>query len=369
MTDTARIDVNPAVLEWAREESGYSVQDLARKLKIDDSVYREWENTGGDIPFSVLREISKTLKRQVAMFFLPEVPRKVRRPTDYRNLAVSHRRLTSESWLSVRRVDKFRQLLIEFHGDSYFRTKYAWLSEFQASFGKQTLTRREIAHYLRSLLGFSLTQQINNKTISDSYNKWRSCFEDNLGVYVFQLSMPTQEIQGFSYSDAFPYCIAVNAKYPMSSRIFTMFHELGHILKRQSGLCIPDQVTENELLEFECNTFAGAFLVPDNTVQSTLDKDEIYKRATKLKVSSEVYLRRLKALNLISDEEFFRLLEEIRSSVKPSGFGILSPLEKSIASRGQSLFNSVVGALNDKKISYERASDILGVKISHLMNS
>ena len=87
-------------------------------------------------------------------------------------------------------------------------------------------------------------------------------------------------------------------------------------------------------------------------------------------MSSEVYLRRLRSLGSVSDDEFFRILEEIRRSVKPSkGFGILSPLQKSLNSRGQALFNSVLDALNKNIISYNHASDILEVKINHLIST
>ena len=185
---------------------------------------------------------------------------------------------------------------------------------------------------------------------------------------MFQLKMPAAEIQGFCYSDNVPYCIVVNSEYPTSSKIFTLFHELGHILKKQSGICLPDKVTEDEPLELEFNSFAGKTLLPQTVVVPLHTKDEIYTYARKCKVSSEVYLRRQKSLGLVTTDEFFSLLEEIRISVKPpSRGGRVTPVQKSINSRGWTLFNSVIAAMHSNRMSYHQASDILGVKVNHLL--
>jgi Zn-dependent peptidase ImmA (M78 family) len=182
--------------------------------------------------------------------------------------------------------------------------------------------------------------------------------------------MPRDEAQGFSYSDSFPYCITINNAYPATSRTFTLFHELAHILKSQSGLCKPDDTIfrkEETSTEYDCNSFAGSLLVPAREVVPTKDKDTIFKYATKFKISSEVYLRRLFALGLVSENEFFPLLDEIRKSVlptKPHYPG--SPVTKSINSRGEALFNSTLDAVNQRKVPYSLASDILGLKINYL---
>jgi Zn-dependent peptidase ImmA (M78 family)/transcriptional regulator with XRE-family HTH domain len=368
MANTTPLTINPKVLKWAREESGYTVLQLITKLNIDEAEYSRWENTGNGIPFPALRVIAKILKRQIAVFFLPQTPQKVKRPTDFRNLTSSKSHLSCNSMLAIRRVGKFREILTELNPIQYYETKCSWLPEFRLRFGKKLLNNSQTHDSLRDLLAYSLDRQVNENNLTETYKSLRNAFEERLGIYVFQLSMPVNEIQGFSYSDTYPYCITINSKYPTSSRLFTLFHELGHILQRQSGLCIPDNVSEKQAIELECNSFAGSFLAPDNAIRFAGSKEEIFRLATKLKVSSEVYLRRQKTLNLVSDTDFLRLLEEIRNSVKSTSFGVLSPLERSRNSRGQALFNSILDALNKNLISYIRASDILGIKINHIVN-
>ena len=104
---------------------------------------------------------------------------------------------------------------------------------------------KESTDWIRNLLGFPVVEQISSQLNAETtYSKWRNSIEHNLGIHVFQFAMPAPEVQGFSYSDSFPYSITINNAYPATSRTFTLFHELSHILKRQSGLCKPDDTVE-----------------------------------------------------------------------------------------------------------------------------
>ncbi len=370
MHHTVSLDINPSILRWAREESGYSISEVIHKLDIQKDIYIEWEKTGSSIPFNVLKNVAKIYKRQIAVFFLTNTPHKTKKPTDYRNTDLLGSKLSLKTLLAFRRVDKFRDFLLEYNSSEYYQDRYNWLLKYDSLFYNMSLSNEDSTLWLREILNYSLDNQINDDSIEISYNNWRNAFENNLGIYTFQFSLPPSEIQGFCYSDNFPFCIAVNNKYPVSSRIFTLFHELGHIIKRQSGLCIPNNINNTESIELECNSFAGKVLLPDNVIVPALNKDEIYKRARKLKVSSEVYLRRIKSLELISNDDFFRILEDIHRSIKPSrGFGFSTPLQKSMNSKGQALFNSVIDALNKNKISYSHASDILELKVNYLIKS
>jgi Zn-dependent peptidase ImmA (M78 family) len=154
--------------------------------------------------------------------------------------------------------------------------------------------------------------------------------------------------------------------------LLVLFHELSHILKSQSGLCKPDDTIirrKENFVEYDCNSFAGSLLVPSKEVVPANDKDTIFKYATKFKISSEVYLRRLFALGHVSETEFFDLLDQIRKSVLPvRPHYSKSQVKRSINSRGTALFDSTMNAMNQRQISYSLASDILGLKINHLFS-
>jgi Zn-dependent peptidase ImmA (M78 family) len=364
------ININPEILAWARRESGLEIDEVLSALEIDHPTYQLWERFGNNVPFSKIKILAKIFQRQTALFFLPSVPEKSKRPMDNRNLKDFNARLSPETMLSIRRANRYSELLNNLNAESYYQNIYKWIGEFNEVFyNPKRIDREEICVWIRGKIGISAEEQISSQSQSQIYKMWRAAFEKELGIPIFQFKMSAQEIQGFSLNDQVPYCIAVNNKHSITGKIFTLFHELGHLLKRQAGICFPEKVPDNQILELECNSFAGMLLIPREIVKPLDSADAIFTLANKLKVSSECYLRRLRGLNLVDDRRFFILLSEIRDRAKePSkGFGRATSIEKAVNSRGQHLFDSVVGAAGNSKISFGLASDILGVKINHLL--
>jgi len=364
------LTINPKILRWAREECGYTTAEMAGRIHVDQEKYLEWESTGTGLGLNDLIALSKACKRQIAFFFLSSIPPKTKKPTDFRNLEPESARLSEKTLLAIRHTVWFQDFLLQLHGAEYYRDRYSWIARFKESFAGK-LDSNESVLWLRNLLDYSIEEQTAGDINAEaSYKRWRNSVEHNLGIHVFQFSLPKEEVQGFSYSDSFPYCITINNAYPATSRTFTLFHELAHILKSESGLCKPDDTVfrrENTAIEYDCNAFAGSLLVPEGEMVTAKDKDTIYKYASRLKISSEVYLRRLFTLGLVSENKFFLLLDEIRKSVLPARpHYSRSPITKSINSRGEALFNSTLDAMNQRKVSYSLAADILGLKINYL---
>lgn len=364
-----KVQINPGILKTARELRGYSIDEISSKLQIDADIYSQWEVTGDDIPFGKLRALSKKYKRQIAFFFLEKIPSGLQKPKDFRNLSMRQEPLSKEILLAFRRATRYQKVMIELYGKEYFMKKYKWLTEYREKF-EYSSNPDKIAYWLRNKLGYFIEDQIKDKDEYETYKKWRNYFEIELGIFVFQFSMPANEVQGFNYSDMYPFCIVINSKnYFPNSRIFTLFHEFSHVLIRQSSLCIPDAVTEDQTEEYKINSFAGALLLPRDRVISTTDPDEIYKFSKKYKVSSEVYLRRMKELMLITENQFFELLDIIKSrtKLKTGGGFFTSQLKKSINERGNLFCDIVISAAKNGIMSYDRAADILGIKVNHFI--
>jgi Zn-dependent peptidase ImmA (M78 family) len=365
----SKLKINPKLLRLAREECGYSPIEMATRIHVEHEQYLMWEETGIGLGLNDLFALSKECKRQKAYFFLPSVPPKTKKPTDYRNLEHVHAKLSSKTLLAIRRTARFQDFLLQLHGPDYYLDKYAWLTVYRRSFNGQ-FNSKESIEWIRNLLEYPIEEQMAANFNSDnSYKRWRNSVENKLGIHVFQFGMPTNEVQGFSYSDSLPYCITINNAYTATSRTFTLFHELSHILRNQSGLCKPDDTVvreEDTPTEYDCNSFAGTLLIPTEVVIPAKDKDTIFAYATKFKISSEVYLRRLFSLGYVSEKEFFSLLDEIRRAVLPSSPHHATQVGKSINSRGEALFNSTLYAMNQGRVTYSLASDILGLKINYL---
>jgi Zn-dependent peptidase ImmA (M78 family) len=361
------VNINPDILKWAREEAGFDAAEIAVKVKMPVDRYKNWEKKGLNIPLGKLQSLAGQYKRQLAVFFLPKVPDKINKPKDFRNLSAKQSKLSKEVLMVMRDVTYFRQTALELQGETYWKNQYNWLKDVENI--KQD--NNALANWLREKLNISIDDQLKWKSDNEAFRTWRQAVENQLGILIFQFSMPLNEVHGFCFTDNLPYAIVVNSKHHYTSRLFTIFHELAHIIRHHSGICIVDNVDEKQHEEFSCNSFAGNFLVPQNNLIVTDNLSEIQTYANKLRISREVYLRRLKDENKISSLKFFALLDKIKATykteTKKAGFPV-KPEVISRASRGETFFNLVIDALNQNKLSYTQASTMLDLKISKILN-
>ena len=133
------------------------------------------------------------------------------------------------------------------------------------------------------------------------------------------MSMPIEDARAFSLLDSELPVIVINTKDSLNARIFSLFHELGHILLNREGICDPGSYPESPMktgsVEIFCNRFAGAVLVPINQLLSRSQvrymkdsgerewQDRILRNlSNEFKVSQEVVLRRLLLADLTSKE-------------------------------------------------------------------
>ena len=66
--------INPDILKWARERSGYTVEAIAAFLKKDASIVNGWESGERAPTYVQLETLADKYKRPVAIFFFPEPP-------------------------------------------------------------------------------------------------------------------------------------------------------------------------------------------------------------------------------------------------------------------------------------------------------
>ena len=130
--------------------------------------------------------------------------------------------------------------------------------------------------------------------------KWRDGLH-RVGIFVFKDAFRDESYSGFSlYDDVFP-IIYVNNSSAKTRQIFTLFHELAHLLFHTSGIdpledvysTLPERQRRIEIL---CNRFAAQFLVPETAFRRRLPGPPTERTAellaSRFKVSRETIFRK-----------------------------------------------------------------------------
>ena len=275
MARATEVPVTTSVLRWAIDESGYTRDELSAKLKISSAVLREWEKGDERPSLTEFRRLADSLRRQMAVFFLTEPPANgipsvnLRFPpgTPRVSLNVLERKY-------LRDATRMQRTL-------------GWLNE-QLEIGRSSLPKREIrrspevsAAETRDLLRISVADQLAWQSSSEAFKRWREAVE-SLGIYVFVFSLGENSSRGFSVWNDFAPVVAVNSAWNVSARIFTLFHEVAHLVTRTDSACVGhvsiSDASQDAPLERWCERFAAALLLPAKDVVGTLEADVRWDR-------------------------------------------------------------------------------------------
>jgi Zn-dependent peptidase ImmA (M78 family) len=179
-----------------------------------------------------------------------------------------------------------------------------------------------VALKARRLFGISLQDQLEAKDARTFYVLCRKKIEDK-GIFVLQESFPKEDGSGFCLSHPKHPVIVINTKQQTRARrLFTLVHELAHVLIGKSG--ISDPFIRRNSTERLCNRFAGSFLVPESYVKSLLSKvgsdptlDDVAWAARRLKISQEATVVRLEQIGLYKSGSHAKWLKAIHNVGNP----------------------------------------------------
>ncbi len=86
--DSGRVvaKVKPALIAWARQSARVSLDDAAKRAKIDRTILAGWEAGSGAPTIGQLRKLAAIYKRPIVVFYLPDPPKDFDALRDYRRL-------------------------------------------------------------------------------------------------------------------------------------------------------------------------------------------------------------------------------------------------------------------------------------------
>jgi len=370
--------VKGELLRWARESIGMDISSAAAAAGISPERLEAWELSDDEKPtIPQLRELARVYKRPLAAFYLPEPPTDFMVPHDFRKLPGDTPAPYSPQLRTELRKAQFRrQTAIELADEI----------PTAAFVGSASITAppEVLSTEIRRLLNVTLEEQFAWTDFYDALNAWKNAIE-HLGVLVFHFSeVAVSEVRGFSFSQIpFP-IIGINGSDSPPGRIFSLIHELCHLLLGQSGSCDFEersQIPSHESrIEAFCNRAAGAVLVPLHALTNEplvaefsncteWPDDRLNYLAKKYRVSTEVILRRLLIAGK-TNEAFYKArreawLRERQGSTEGQG-GFMTVPRRAVRTLGQPFIRLILDAYYNDRITTSDLSEYIGVRIKHI---
>lgn len=310
------MDYNPKILQELLRARALSRAALSERLGISlDELERELRHKP-EPRQGLLNDIAKELALPPFVFFMKRTPDLPELLPDFRSSQPApspKSRGTIESIQFATAVQRAAEQLVK-GGVSNLPRFTSTEEEDVAGF----------ALHAREHFGISLDDQQQSTDARTFYTLCRKKIEEQ-NIFVLHDSYPEADGSGFCLAESRHPVIVVNTKkQTRGRRLFTLIHELAHVLMKTSGISDPF-VTQNRT-ERLCNRFAANFLVPapyagtllgGATVPVELSVEDVARLARRFKISQQAAVLRLEQLGLVRTDSHRRWLTAVHNLGNP----------------------------------------------------
>ena len=358
--------VNKNRVLWCCEDRGITTSDLANVVKITPSNLAEILEGNKGFSITQLKKIASFFNKGLLFFLEPgPVDESRLRTAGFRTLANENPDLSPKLKSLIERVERQRQIFLGLLDTDEDVSKQDFHPPHVAG-----LNINETASKIREWL------QIGNEL---NFATYRAAIEKQ-GMLVFRSNgfagkwqIPNEStICGFSiFHERFP-IIFVRKQESEKRQLFTLVHELGHLLLHSTGFVDEvDDLYSHTGKEREANAFAGNLLVPEKflrqiTLNNKPQSHESYevwlKDFSRLwGVSVEVILRRLLDSNRLAktDYESYRTWKGRAPRIEKSGGTRKYRFNEPKHIFGDTFVRTVLDSLHARQINITRASSYL----------
>lgn len=298
------------MMKWARIRAGYVEEYENRLPKEIKANYKLWESGKRNPTWNQLAKVSRKYNLATAFFFM-ENPLNESSPEliDYRDK--SSKRQSPELILNIRRSIHRREIYEELL-DDFGRNNV----DFKTYDGE--IAADKVSSFIHKSLDLSLTDYNHHNFLDNC----KTILNEKFGILTFETEdVEINEMRGLCIHHNKTPIILLNGKDSVNGRIFTLFHELTHLLLGKSALC---DIYVDKKEEIFANAVAGKFLVPTDDLKincELLDLGKISKYDEKIK--GIIYLKNTKSRGDYLDNQ-------IRYSGKPFLSLVLEAYESNI---------------------------------------
>lgn len=364
--------INPNIISWAIKRSGLAMSEISKKLSIKEEKLTEIQQGKANIAFGKAKQFANITNIPFGFLFLNEIPEEEKlalpdlRTIDSKDLSEPSQALKEVIRLNQERVEWYRAYLSELGVEE---------NSYVGSLSKASIN--EMVTFLSEKL------KVNKVKDGKDYYRQLVKFIEALGIMVIQDSnlghhtkpLDIEEFRGFAIADDVAPLIFVNTADSLNAQLFTLIHELAHILKGESGVS-DNSVSSVDPTEQFCNAVTGEFLVPKKKFVkqwNSLDEANIEVAfdtlAKSFYVSRHVIARRALTLSYIDKGQYEnyinKICEEHLSNKKKSDSGPSYYVVKN-AKLSSQLSQAVVSQSLSGKMLYRDAGYILGINPSNI---
>lgn len=314
-----RLPYNGEILRWARLWRGKTIEEAAQRLQTKPENIVAWENGDGAPTVRQARMLADLYDRSFLEFFLSEPPhlRESDLVPDFR-LHRDGRPDDRELWHIQRWAEAKRLNAIDLF-DMIGEEPPAFPAKLAATVAGNP---DHFAEEVRKEARFSIRKQLGLKGDDKRLlpGLIREAFE-RLGVLVLRRTdLGNHGARGISIAE-FPLPTIVFGNEAPAGQSFTLAHEFGHILLKQSAISGPpsarDTDTKAKAVERWCDQFAGAFLIPASAMAERWAKpnepiarmgdDSLANLANAFRVSRHAMLIRLVDMGYVEADFYWKV--------------------------------------------------------------
>lgn len=369
MAKSFTVDVVPEVLSWMRTSAGWEIGEVAKRLGTTVEIVRDLESGKRAPTLRQLHVLSEIYKRPIASFFLSKPKQEGPMPKDYRFLPNKTDIFNRKTIMAIRRTRSLQNLSKELSLNINYATKT------EINIARLTDNPEPIASEYRNILKFDVEKQKKFRDAYKIFGYLRDVLEDR-NILVFQFSMPIEDARGFALADESPNIIVMNSRDSIDARLFTMMHEVGHIILGETVIDLPEESLEvRSNIEAWCNAFSSAFLLPkevsielfNRNKDSLTETDTLNTMSRKYKVSKAFLLVKMVNLNYISKKQFESVLARyapIEAKVEKKekrSIGMASD-QRCLSEVGNKFVSLVANNFDKEFITYNDALSFLSIK-------
>lgn len=374
--------VTPALLKWAREESGYAAEQAAKRAGVPAEKLLAWEEVEAEVK-PTLRQaqaLAKLYHRPLGVFFLPQPPSLPPLAAEYRRLpGIEPGAESPELRLAIRIMSQRREVALQLS-----RELDHVVPDFNLSL-HPTEPPEAAGRRIRVALGISVNEQLEWKNEWQAWRCWRGAVE-GIGALVFQFpKVGLVQVRGVALP-LFPLpAIGINSKEgTAATRSYTLMHELVHIalvFGHEEDVALRERRSEAgwQKVERYAEEVASAVLIPEDMLQRFLGKMSVArdawdvalvrKLASTFRVTPLAMATRLRGTGSLTWDGYRRWKRDWDAYVgtlPPRKGGFASPVDKTLGRAGRPFSQLVLEALDANRITSVDASRYLDLRFDHI---